>query len=158
VARSRPSARTVAVGAAVALAAVLSGCSTTNPITTEDAYSASDGVGGVLGAVSAENLLVIAAEADAPGAVQGALTNRGEDEATVELSLGGDTERFRLASGETLLLGGPEGEKVLMTTPAAPGALADMTMSTAADGEVTIPVPVLDGTLPEYRDLVPTES
>lgn len=30
-----------------------------------------------------------------------------------------------------------------------------MTLSTGADGEVGVPVPVLDGTLPEYADLVP---
>jgi hypothetical protein len=158
VARSRPSARPVAVGAVVALAAVLSGCSATNPITTEEPYSASDGVRATLGSVTAENLLVIAAEADGPGAVQGALTNRGDDAVTVDLVLGGDSEQLRLGAGETLLLGGTEGEELVLTTPAAPGAVADLALRTAADGEIAFPVPVLDGTLPEYADLVPSEA
>jgi hypothetical protein len=158
VARSRPSARPVAVGAVVALAAVLSGCSATNPITTEEPYSASDGVRATLGSVTAENLLVIAAEADGPGAVQGALTNRGDDADTVDLVLGGDSEQLRLGAGETLLLGGTEGEELVLTTPAAPGAVADLALRTAADGEIAFQVPVLDGTLPEYADLVPSEA
>lgn len=157
-ARSRPSARPVAVGAVVALAAVLSGCSATNPITTEEPYSASDGVRATLGSVTAENLLVIAAEADGPGAVQGALTNRGDDAVTVDLVLGGDSEQLRLGAGETLLLGGTEGEELVLTTPAAPGAVADLTLRTAGDGEIAFQVPVLDGTLPEYADLVPSEA
>ncbi|GEL46386.1 hypothetical protein CHO01_15020 [Cellulomonas hominis] len=157
-ARSRPSARPVAVGAVVALAAVLSGCSATNPITTEEPYSASDGVRATLGSVTAENLLVIAAEADGPGAVQGALTNRGDEPVTVDLVLGGDSEQLRLGAGETLLLGGTEGEELVLTTPAAPGAVADLTLRTAGDGEIAFQVPVLDGTLPEYADLVPSEA
>lgn len=157
-ARSRTSARPVVVGAvALVAAAVLSGCSATNPITTEMAYAASDGVRATLGDLTAENLLLVAAAADSPGALQGALTNRGEDSLTVELELDGSSERFRVASGETVLLGGENGEEVVLDTPGAPGSTVEMVLSTAAAGEITVPVPVLDGTLPEYADLVPEE-
>ena len=163
-ARSRTSARPVVVGAVLALAAALSGCSVTNQITTEVAYSASDGVRATLGDLTAENLLIVAETADAPGALQGALTNRGDDALTVELSLEGSTERVRVESGATVLLGGGPGEggadgdereQVVFDAAGAPGSTVELTLSTAAAGEETVPVPVLDGTLPEYADLVP---
>jgi hypothetical protein len=158
VARSRTSARPVVVGAvALVAAAVLSGCSATNPITTEMAYAASDGVRASLGDLTAENLLLVAAAADSPGALQGALTNRGDDALTVEISLDASSERIRVASGETVLLGGADGEEVVLDTPGAPGSTVEVTLSTAAAGEEVVPVPVLDGTLPEYADLVPEE-
>ncbi len=153
-ARSRTSARPVAAGAVV-LAALLSGCSATNPITTEVAYAASDGVRTTLGDLTAENLMLVAAAADEPGALQGALSNRGDEDLTVELGTTGGSERIRVEAGRTVLLGGSEGEDVVLPTPAPPGATADLTLSTAAAGETTVPVPVLDGTLPEYADLVP---
>lgn len=156
---SRTSARTVAAGSVAVgavLAAVLSGCSATNPITTEKPYSASDGVRATLGQVTAENLLLVAAEVDGPGALQGALSNRGEDAVAVTVGVGGDAQRFWIESGDTVLLGGTDGEEVVFTTPAAPGATTELTLTTAADGTETVPVPVLDGTLPEYTDLVPT--
>jgi hypothetical protein len=159
VARSRrTSARPVAVGAVAALAAVLSGCSATNPITTEVAYSASDGVRASLGDLTAENLLLVAAAADSPGALQGALSNRGDEALTVEIATGSSTERIRVGSGETLLLGGTEGEDVVLEAPEAPGATAEMTLITDAAGSVAVQVPVLDGTLPEYAELVPAET
>ena len=154
-ARSRTSARPVVVGAVLALAAALSGCSVTNQITTEMPYAASDGVRATLGDLTAENLLLVAEAADAPAALQGALTNRGDDVLNVQLALGGATERVRVESGETVLLGGTSGEEIVFETAGAPGATVELTLSTGAAGDETVPVPVLDGTLPEYADLVP---
>nr|WP_195969254.1 hypothetical protein [Cellulomonas hominis] len=154
-ARSRTIARPVVVGAALALAAALSGCSVTNDITTARPYSASDGVGLTLGDLSAENLLLVAGAADAPGALQGGLTNIGEDTLRVTIELGDSREMLRVESGQTLLLGGPEGEEVVLDDPGAPGSTVEVTFRTDAAGEGTVPVPVLDGTLPEYADLVP---
>jgi len=157
VARSRTSARPVVAGLVLALAAGLSGCSTTNDITTEKPYSASDGVRASLGDLTAENLLIVAAAADGPGALQGALTNRGDDAVTVEIEVGGSSERVRVAADETVLLGGEDGEEVVLDAPGEPGSTVDLTLTTSAAGSQTVPVPVLDGTLPEYADLVPEE-
>lgn len=157
-ARSRTSARPVVVGAvALVAAAVLSGCSATNEITTEMAYAASDGVRATLGDLTAENLMLVAAAADSPAALQGALTNRGDDNLVVMLELDGSSERVSVTAGETVLLGGANGEEVVLDTPGAPGSTVEMTLSTTDAGEITVPVPVLDGTLPEYADLVPEE-
>ncbi len=152
---------TTAAGVAVAgvLAAVLSGCSATNQITTAQAYSASDGVRAELGDLTAENLLVLTADEDGPGALQGALTNRGDQTLTVTVESDGETVgRLRVDAGATQLLGGANGEDVVFDTPAAPGALTTLTIATGEGGSQEVQVPVLDGTLPEYTDLVPTAS
>jgi hypothetical protein len=151
----RPSVRLSSAVGAVLLAAALTGCSATNPITTQDSYAASDGVQVEIGDVQGENLLLVAAEADAPGALQGALTNFGDDTVTVSISTDGDAEQIRVRAGETVLIGGTEGEDVVLSTPDAPGALTTLTLSSGPGGTQEVRVPVLDGTLPEYADLVP---
>lgn len=155
-ARSRTPARPVVVGAvALVAAAVLSGCSATNQITTEMAYAASDGVRATLGDLTAENLLLIAEAADTPAALQGALTNRGDDNLVVQIETGGGSERVSVTAGETVLLGGENGEEIVLDSAGAPGSTVEMTLSTTDAGSLTVQVPVLDGTLPEYADLVP---
>ncbi|HEY0186839.1 MAG TPA: hypothetical protein VGC67_05070 [Cellulomonas sp.] len=156
----RPS--TVTVGAlvpagALALVLTLSGCSATNPIQTAQEYSASDGVGAELGDITAENLLVVAGGADEPGALQGALTNRGSDAVTVTVATTDDSStEIRVPAGETVLLGGTQGTDVVLTTPDAPGAVTALTLSSGPGGSRSVEIPVLDGTLPEYADLVPS--
>jgi hypothetical protein len=154
--RRTPARPTAVAAGALVLAAALAGCSATNPITTAEAYAASDGVRVELGDLTGENLLVVAAAADEPGALQGALTNRGTDTVTVTLSTTADSSRdIRVPAGSTVLLGGSEGRDVLLTTPDAPGAVTALTLSTGPAGSLAVEIPVLDGTLPEYTDLVP---
>jgi hypothetical protein len=151
----------LSVAAVVALAATgLAGCSATNTITTQKPYSASDGVRDELGDLTLENMLVIAGAADETGALQGALTNRGDDTLTVTIALPDGTEITSqpVRAGATVLLGGDAGEEVTFTSPDAPGAFTDLTVSTGQGGSQTLAVPVLDGTLPEYATLVPTTA
>jgi hypothetical protein len=154
----RPSVRLTSAVGTLLLGGALAGCSATNQITTQDSYAASDGVQVEIGDVQGENLLLVAAEADAPGALQGALTNRGDDTVTVSVSTDGDAEQIRVRAGETVLLGGTEGEDVVLSTPDAPGALTTLTLSSGPGGTQEVRVPVLDGTLPEYADLVPDQA
>lgn len=157
-ARSRMSVRPVVLAGAVLLAAVLSSCSATNDITTARAYSASDGVRGELGDVTAENLLLVAAAANEPGALQGALSNRGEATVTITITTSESSEDVRVLAGETVLFGGANGEELLLTTPDAPGATTDLTLASGPGGTLELQVPVVDGTLPEYADLLPDEA
>ncbi|WP_448059042.1 hypothetical protein [Cellulomonas hominis] len=165
---SRPSHRPVRLpsrrvrgSAAVALALVsalgLTACSTTNPQTTTRAYSPSDGVRAEVGQLTAENLLIVSAAAGEPGALQGALTNRGTERLTVTVSTADqqDAATLRVTAGETLLLGGEDGTDVTFTTTDPPGATTDLTLTTGQGGTESVAVPVLDGTLPEYAALVP---
>ncbi len=147
-----------AVLAPVALA--LAGCSATNEITTSRAYEPSDGIGVEVGDVRAGNLLVVATAEGGPGAVVGYLTNSGDD--TVQVSVapeGADDQgtQVRVPAGATVLLG-PDHEPVdLDAVPAAPGGTVPLALVVDGRRSAVVAVPVLDGTLPEYADLVPED-
>lgn len=150
--------------AALALLAVvaLTGCSQTNPVTTDREYSAADGVRVSLGDLRATNLLVVAAEKGGPGIVSGGVTNDGDTDTTVTLSVGDESgTTLDVPAGGAVLFGtgSDTGESIeVAAVPAAPGALATVTLSSPEAGSTTVQVPVLDGTLPEYAPLLPTAS
>ena len=154
--RRRRSGRVLA--SAAALAVVLSGCSATNEITTRNEYAASDGVRAELGDVVMGNLLVLTSAEGEAGTVLGSLTNNGQSDVEITLGVGegGAQDPIDLPAGGTVLLG-PEQDVELEvdSVPAAPGALVDVTVTSDAGGSSTVRVPVLDGTLAEYADLVP---
>ncbi|MGW6130081.1 hypothetical protein ACWFNE_08660 [Cellulomonas sp. NPDC055163] len=159
-ARVRPSLH-LRLSATVAVALVgagLAGCSATNPITTQRPYAASDGVRATLGDLTAENLLVLTSGAGEPASLQGAVSNDGAEalEVTFALEDGTEVGTVEVGPGDGVLLGGTDGEQLLFTSVDVPGATTDVTITTATGGSETIAVPVLDGTLPEYADHVPT--
>jgi hypothetical protein len=163
VASARPSRRTRWTPIAAAAAAVLglAGCSATNPITTAEAYNVVDGVQADLEPdVKAHNLLVVTAEEGAAGVMSGALANQGRE--TVEVTLqaeGADEVTIEVPARGAVLLGADGGEQVeLDSVEAAPGSLLPVTLSTPQGGSTEVGVPVFDGTLPEYAELVPEEE
>lgn len=149
-------------GSALLLPAVLAlgltGCSATNELTTIGAYDASDGVSGTAGDVRAGNLVLVSAGEGEPGRLIGFLTNDAAQDTQASLSLaeGGAPVAVELGASETVQLGDMEGDGVLFeSVPVIPGAMADVVLESPLGGSTTIPVPVLDGTLPEYADYVP---
>jgi hypothetical protein len=157
--------RAAALAAGVAVVGLaLAGCSATNQITTENPYSASDGVRVVVGDVRGSNLLVISSAKGEPGTLIGGLVNDGDEPRTVTVAAGDDSTDVELGPKETVLLGGgdvPEdgtADVLFEAVSVPPGAVLQVTISTPEDGSVTANVPVLDGSLPEYATLVPTPS
>ena len=154
-------AAALVVGVAVA-GLTLAGCSATNQITTEDEYSASDGVRFTLGDVRGSNLHVLVAAQGDPGTLQGGLVNDSREDRSVTLALGDDETTVELGPKETVLLGVSDAEDegyaevTFAAVDAPPGGLAPITVSTPEDGSIVVQVPVLDGTLPEYASQVPT--
>ena len=162
--RLRPrTARTAAAGLALAAALALGGCSATNDMTTIADYDASDGAGTTLGDLRIGNLLVLSAAQGEPGVVAGSLSNRGSDTEQVTLAVdGGEPVELEVPAGGTVLMGAPDAparygtadvEVAAVASP--PGGLVAVTITTGSAGSIEISVPVLDGTLPEYEDLVP---
>jgi hypothetical protein len=152
----------LAAGAAVA-AAALTGCSVTNPITSEKPYSASDGVRAQIGDVRAANLIVVAHAHGDPGVLVGALTNDGTKDTTVSVTIGeGSPTQVDVAARQTVLLLGEDTDgQADVRTPAvdtAPGGMTTVTLATPADGSYSLQVPVLDGTLEEYAAFLPTAT
>lgn len=157
--------RAAALTAGLAVAGLaLGGCSATNQITTEDQYSASDGVRVTLGDVRGSNLLVLSAGEGQDGALQGGLVNDGTEDRSVTLAVGDEETTVELGPRETVLLGTGRAdddrftEVMFPALEAMPGGLLTVTVSTPESGSVEVRVPVLDGTLPEYATSVPTPS
>lgn len=150
--------RIVLAVAAACLALGTAGCSVTNEITTLNEYAASDGILVDVGHVRAINLLVLTSAEGAEGAAIGALTNRGDDavEVTLALADGSASTTFDLTAGGTVTLGPDQDEQFAIdAVPTAPGTYIEVSIGSDRDGSTTVRVPVLDGTLPEYADLVP---
>ena len=143
-------ARLVSVSA---LALVAAGCSAVNPITTSQAYDASDGMGIELGEVRGLNLLVVTEAEGAPAVLIGSFHNPTDEDVTVAASLEGDAiTAIEVPAGSTVKLGGEEGEvHVTGTSTVVPGLLQDVIFQTDDAGQVVEQLPVLDGTLPEYQ-------
>lgn len=160
---------TAGVLATIALAFGAAGCSAVSPITTDKAYSASDGVRVELGSdIRGENLMLVSAAKGDSARVLGAITNDGTSDAVVTLTIGTQDITVATPAGGTVLLSAPglntetprpDGDTNLDATidasPAAPGALATVTVSTPSDGSISVQVPVLDGTLPAYAAMLP---
>lgn len=156
----RPNRRAGAVGTALA-AVLLSGCSAFSEQTTGLDYAPSDGVQGELDQVGVRNAFVVASGAGSPGTLVGSLVNNGDEDVTVTLTsevpgLSGDIE---VPAGQVVMLG-PDGDETVETPQVGtvPGRHLLLAFSTDGGTALELDVPVLDGTLPEYADLVPTEA
>ena len=143
------------IAAATALVAALTGCSVTNPIQTQVNYAASDGARIVLGStIEAKNILLLTDAAGEPGALIGAVTNRGSEDTVVTIDIiGAGRHEVPVAAGDSVRF---TGEDVLRfdAVDVAPGTTAPITVSTGADGAKSLTVPVLDGSLPEYAEVL----
>jgi hypothetical protein len=157
--RSTPplSRRIMPAAAALAASALLAGCSATNPITTSFDYDPSDGVSERLGDVRVGNLMVLTSEEGAAGTVLGFVTNSGSQDASVTLAVGGEeSASIDVPAGGTVRLGPDCDETIdVDAVPARPGSKVEVDVTSDVGGSSSVLVPVLDGTLPEYADLVP---
>ncbi|MCP2266490.1 hypothetical protein ACFQHV_06090 [Promicromonospora thailandica] len=152
-------ARTIALAAVSATGALLlAACS---PTTTALNYDPSDGTGvSVLGEDDRDlrgiNLMVVSAGEGEPGNLLGALANETAQDASFTLEAPGSAPvTLDVPAGGTVYLGTETGETVTLdAVGAAPGDYLDAVLSVGADS-AEFPLPVLDGTLPEYADQLP---
>ncbi len=139
----------------------LAGCSSMSPITSLHPYSPSDGVRVSIGSdLTGENLLVVTTAKGEPGALIGALTNKGADDESVTLAADGASDAMvEVPAGTTVLFGSKADAPLeLDKVSVAPGAVLPVTISTPSAGIEHLSLPVLDGTLPQYASLVPTPT
>ena len=162
---SRPSARSMAVAAVASVALLLSGCSEFSPQTTQLQYVPSDGAQGDLGDVGIRNALLItdtldrdaSADPNAAAAFVGTLTNTGDADATVQLRTadGAETSVPVPADGSVQISPSADQQWQVDQVGAVPGQTVTVTVTVAGE-QLELEVPVLDGTLPEYKTLAPT--
>lgn len=160
--KTRRIASSIALAAALALGA--SGCSLIAAQGTQEAYAPSDGIDVTIENVAIRNLLLIE---DASGenfnVVFTGVNNTTEVELVRMTFVAGNTEAssdFVLEPGLTAF-GNPEGE-VAPQLVSLPGLKAGQTVEayfeTQSGGEAKYEVPVLDGTLEEYKNYVISKS
>lgn len=142
----------IAVGAI--LTAGLTGCGVVSPDMTAEDYAPGDGSMIIVDDVRGLNLMIVTEAEGENGILLGAVANRGFSDQTVSIELGGD-ELFTgtISAESTHLL--EDGEPVVVSNvPAAPGAMIDMVLTVEGAGSQTESVPVVDGTLPAYADVL----
>lgn len=147
---------TVALGAALALGTT--GCTFITHQATTNPYPASDGVNVVStgGPIVVRNALVIATDDGSAGNLIAALINEGDKSTTLTVDVEGQQFKVRVPAGESISLGAGADPLLIENLNVMPGATVEI-LFLSGDGASAEPlqVPVLDGTLPEYADLVP---
>lgn len=146
--------RLVALGVgAAAVTALAGGCAVMNPITTAHPYAPSDGIRVPLNqALVVENLMVLTDGDGTSGHILGAVVNRSNEPAEVSLTIGegGSPIPVRIDAQDEVNLtnAGITAESL----EAEPGAVVPSVVSSESSGDMTVQVPVLDGTIPPYDD------
>ncbi|MDQ0827200.1 hypothetical protein QFZ60_003373 [Arthrobacter sp. B2I5] len=146
--------------AALGASLLTAGCGYITPQQTSHQYSASDGIRADLGPLQLRNILIVSAGEDQPGRLIGAVYNSSSKDVklTVNGAKGSQTEVPVKANSYTLLNEDSD-EAILSTTGGKPGSLVDVKISeNGTNVSNTVKVPVLDATLAEYKDYVPTPS
>jgi hypothetical protein len=137
------------------------GCTFITPQSTKIEYPASDGVNisDADGPIDVRNALVIATEDGSIGTLIAAIVNPTDESATLTISLEG-IEPFTITvpAGDTVSLGADEEPLRIVGLDTKPGATVEMHFQSGDSTGVKSEIPVLDGSLSYYSDLVPSES
>ena len=148
--------------ASAALSAVVllgtTGCTFITPQSTKIEYSASDGVNisATDGPLEVRNAMVIATEDGATGNLIAAIVNPTAQNATLTIEIEGLAPlTVRVGPNDTLSLGANAEPVRIDGLNTQPGATVEMYFQSGDATGAAAEVPVLDGTLPYYADLVP---
>ncbi|WP_223987050.1 hypothetical protein [Arthrobacter sp. NicSoilB8] len=136
----------------------LTGCGYINPQQTSEQYSASDGTRTDLGALQLRNFIIVSDGENKPGRVIGAVYNTSSKDVvlTIKGAEGSQTQVPVKQKSYTMLNDSTE-PATLSITGAKPGAMAEVTISEdGANKNAKFMVPVLDGTIVDYKTYLPT--
>ncbi|MEY9952408.1 hypothetical protein [Leifsonia sp. EB34] len=152
---ARTRRRVAAALVGVAVLGLLTGCDLLAPQETKYIQETADGVNGDVGPIFIGNAVLLTAQASSPASLVATLVNQGTSDEEVRIVTSAGSETVTVKASKSLQLGTPSGQKVTFDgLDAKPGALAPVTFQTSTMTE-TLYVPVLDGSLPQYRDLAP---
>ena len=146
--------------AAIGVSLLTAGCGYITPQQTSHQYSASDGIRADLGPLQLRNILIVSSGENEPGRLIGAVYNSSSKDVklTVNGAKGSQTEIPVKANSRTFLNEDTD-PAILSTTGGKPGSLVDVKISeNGTNVTSTVKVPVLDATLKEYKDYVPSAS
>nr|WP_201471406.1 DNA modification methylase [Microbacterium hydrocarbonoxydans] len=147
-----------AISALVLLGAT--GCTFISPQSTKIEYSASDGVNisDSDGPLDVRNAFIVATQDGSVGNLVAAVVNPTLDKATLTITVAGlEPIEVPVAAGETISYGGDDEPLRIDDLDTLPGATVEIHFQSGDGAGTKADVPVLDGTLPYYADLVPSE-
>lgn len=147
-----------AISALVLLGAT--GCTFITPQSTEIQYSASDGVNiaDSDGPLVIRNAMIIATEDGSTGNLVAAIVNETNEKATLTVEIEGvETLTVPVGAGDTVSLGANKEPLLIENLDTIPGATIEIYFQSGDATGVSAEVPVLDGSLPYYADLVPKD-
>lgn len=124
---------------------------------TAEHYDPSDGVSADVGDLDLRNVLVVS-EDGIDGNLVLTVVNTGDDDAELGVQVGGgggETRIIEVEAGATVSLGGEEEPLLLEDIDTQPGGLLPIYFQYGSAEGIEKLVPVLDGRMPEYADLVP---
>ena len=153
-------AKLALTAAALGIGLLASGCGYTNPQQTSEQYQSSDGIITDLGPLQLRNILIVSSGEDQPGRVIGAVYNSSSQDVTLKLNgAEGSQTEVPVKANSSTLLNDTTDAAVLSTTGGIPGSLVDIKISeNGTNVNNTVKVPVLDATLPEYKEYLPAGS
>ena len=154
-------ARIVAsIALAGALALGTAGCNLIAPQATTKHYDASDGVGVTVGKIDVRNALIISDDGEV-GNLVFSVANQDERAHTVLIEIEGVDEKLQvLAKPGLTTFDGKNGDDPVRieNLGAKPGAVIRVFFQYGSETGADALIPILDGTLSEYSDLVPSEA
>jgi hypothetical protein len=137
----------------------VTGCGYINPQQTSQQYSASDGTRTDLGPLQLRNFIIVSDGENKPGRVIGAVYNTSAQDAVLTIKgAQGSQAQVPVKQRAYTMLNDTTEAKILVPTGAKPGALAQVTISDSAGKEAQFAVPVLDGTIVDYKSYLPTPT
>ncbi|KQQ65934.1 hypothetical protein [Microbacterium sp. Leaf320] len=145
-----------AISALVLLGAT--GCTFISPQATTIEYSASDGVNvsDSDGPIDVRNAFIVANEDGSVGNFIGAVVNPTTEKATLTMTVPGlDPFTVSVPAGKTVSFGADEEPLRIDGLDTMPGATIEIHFQSGDGAGTKTEVPVLDGALPYYADLVP---
>ena len=146
-------------GAGLTLGAALlavSGCGYiyTQPTTLH--YAASDGVHSTInGNIELRNIMVVSHGKGAEGRVLGTVLNKGNNDATVTFNFPSGAKTVNVPKGQQVRLEQDDHKLVIPQVAPQPGETLGNTRVSVGDASGTLNIPVMDGTLKEYKPYLP---
>ncbi|NHA66655.1 hypothetical protein [Phycicoccus flavus] len=138
---------------------VVSACGVFSPVQTDYPYIPADGVDLTMPGLDLRNLAVVTDAEGSAGVLVGQAVNEGAEAVEVTFALSGDAGGRGASTTVPAYSGSSLSETTPVTlaaVPAAPGALVELSVTTAQAGRNVVEVPVLDRT--SYYTSVPTPS
>lgn len=139
----------------VAVLGLLTGCDLIAPQDTKYIQETATGVNGDIGPIFIGNAVLLTKHSSSFASLVATLVNQGTSSEDVRIVTHAGSETVTVKASESVQVGTPDGETVTFDgLGAQPGSLAPVTFQTSTMTE-TLEVPVLDGSLPQYQNLVP---